>query len=43
MVLAVVEVLVLAWPLPLLQRAVVAVVVDPTSTTPSLLLMLVPR
>jgi hypothetical protein len=43
MVLAVVEGLVLAWPLPLLQRAAVAVVVDPTSTTPSLLLMLVPR
>jgi hypothetical protein len=43
MVLAVEVVVELVWPLPLLQRAVVAVVADPTSTTPSLLLMLAAR
>jgi hypothetical protein len=35
--------LVLAWPLPLLQKAAEEGVVVRLSTTPSLLLMLVPR
>jgi hypothetical protein len=43
MVLVVEVVVELVWPLPLLQRVVEVVGVDPTSTTLSPLLMLVPR